>query len=136
MEPVPVIVMNMRPFNRIMLLLPVLGIIIAAFFVSMPAASAQPAHGAVRITFQAPDHELNVPQTYTHTQIPEQRICLARKFYSRGRAIAPISGLGSVVLIGVRAAQLTGLYVLHHPEAREEVPTSSQYGYLFLLTPF
>jgi len=129
--------MLQRLSNRLAILLPFLGFILATLFVSIPQGAAQAANAPLRIAFSAPDYEDFAQDNFDHVELPSPAIHRARKFHCRPRALQPGSGIYASVSIQVREAQHTGWYVLRHAEpVRKDIPTSSQYAYLFRLTPF
>jgi hypothetical protein len=129
--------MLQRISKRLAILLPFLGFLLATVFVSIPQGSAQARTTPLRIVFSTPDYEDFAQENFDHVELPSPSIHRARKFHCRPRALHPGSGIYASVSIQVRETQHTGWYVLRHAEAvRRDIPTSSQYAYLFRLTPF
>lgn len=129
-------VMTPRTFTRLALLFPLLGILLATLFVSVPASRSHAQRPVYCQALQVPDRETCVEQSYVDARETGPIVHRARRFSSRPRALPLVTNLHTPIQIPVREARHTGRYVLRHSGAYNEVVASSQYGYLFRLTPF
>lgn len=128
--------MNNRPLNRIVLLLPVLGMLLASLFVTIPNGQASTYRQQPPVTFRVPDKEFVLEPSFITAEHPEQVLHYGRLFHCRPKALPLVWSLNLQASEPIREAKHTGMYVLRHTEMYEDIPTSSQYAYLFLLTPF